>query len=188
MTREIDEVKEFEVQERKILKDLDEKLNRGTDLAVRDMLRYLDREMRQIYQSVIADFYADYTPAHYERSYSLYELFYTRMDFGETPGMRYGFDPVNMSHFRSGYGGEDGLYDQVFRHGWHGGADKGPGHPEHGTPYWRTPYPKFNQWGDPAEVADMSPLDAFNKRIDESIDRFSDEFGRLIDQYCNAII
>lgn len=188
MAREIDEVKEFDSQERKMLKDLDEKLDRATNLAVRDMLRYLDKEMREIYRSVIVDFYADYYPAHYEREYSLYSILYTRMDYGNTPGMRYGFEPIYMTPFRSGYRGEDGLYDQVFRHGWHGGADSGYGHPAHGTPYWRTPYPSFNRWGDPAEVADISPLEDFNKRIDESIDRFSDEFGRLIDKYCNQII
>ena len=35
----------------------------------------------------------------------------------------------------------------VFFEGWHGGADKGEGHPAPGSLYWRSPFKEYTHWG-----------------------------------------
>ena len=88
-------------------------------------------------------------------------------------GIKWHYDPSVMA-FRNdgrgpggrGYNGEDGLYDQVFRKGWHGGAADGPRHPDPGTPYYRYYPSHYRMWSGPAETTEP-PLDAFNRRMDE---------------------
>lgn len=190
MPREVDEVREFTRQEKEILEEFDKALDRATDLAVRDMLFYLDVEMKRIFRDVIDEFYADYTPQPdgYERHQSLYNLFQTQHFTGENARLEFWFEPSEMTPFRSGYDGEDGLYDQVFRKGWHGGAGSGPGHPSPSTPYWRTPHPYYTMWGREAAVANVSPLDRFYEKMHEAEPVFSEEFGRLIDLHANEIL
>ena len=143
--------------------------------------------MREIFNDVIQHFYDDYEPLHYIRDNSLYELLQTRLS-PEGDSIAIWFEPSAMTSFRSGYVGEDGLYDQVFRHGWHGGADhiasykeaKYGVHPNPGVPYWRTPIPYYTHWGDPAKVASMAPLQEFRMRIAE-YQRYAmiSEFNRI---------
>ena len=68
--------------------------------------------------------------------------------------------------YRNGYGGEDGLYNTVFRGGYHGGAASGQGHPKNGVPMWRYPYPIYVTWGKEAAQS-VSPLSEFLRLDDE---------------------
>lgn len=159
-----------------------EKLKRKAKAAVkqamdqtwRDFLPAMREHIRLLFNETIDAFYADYVPIIYERTGSLYDILYTRLDNGGRE-LTVGFDPTRMTSFRDGYDGEDGLYDQVFRHGWHGGADKISdekaeqygAHPEPGTPYWREPIPFYTRWGGRAAVAGTAPLDDFKARLEE---------------------
>lgn len=122
--------------------------------------RYVE-DAKGIADREIAVFYADYSPRRYRRRYSLYDI----PDIRTVGDLKIvvDFDPEGTS-FRDGYDGEDGLYDQVFRKGWHGGADSGPGHPSPGTPYWRAGR-NFSRWGEPAAIAGTSPLEGIDDAL-----------------------
>lgn len=127
-----------------------------------DFIHIVEERIKEMFNDVIQEFYNDYSPETYDRNESLYDLLQT--DTTDSSLMVW-FDPSKMTPFRSGYDGEDGLYDQVFRHGWHGGAASGEGHPSPGTPYWRTPVPYYNRWGREAAIASVSPLDNMMQRV-----------------------
>ena len=124
----------------------------------------MELEMRKKIVKEAADhFYKDYPPKFYKESRrgSLYQIFNveTTPDIdGGIEAYKGEFDEDAMP-YRNGNAGKDGLYQTVFHEGWHGGAASGPGHPQYGTPYWRTPYPKYNKWGSKAAKAEISPFD-----------------------------
>ena len=149
----------------------------------RDWLSLIEQHVKEIFEASVDLFYYSYSPEYYQRSFSLYNLLKTELgdDY-----LDIWFEPEAMTHFRSGYGGEDGLYDQVFRKGWHGGADHGdyyssysPGeedsgykiiinkHPSPGIPYYRTPLQYYRYWGKPAAIAATPPLDIYRNAVDE---------------------
>ena len=159
------------------------KANEAIRLATKDMVEYLNEEIRKIFIDVVNEFYNDYDPLTYERDYTLGTLLETEVLHGSNPGLAVWLEPTNMTTFRSGYDGEDGLYDQVFRKGWHGGADMGPWHPDPLTPYWRTPHPGYYRWGRAAERMDPPPLELFQEKLREAFEgRFTDHYQELINK------
>lgn len=135
-----------------------------------------DKRLKKEFNEAIQEFYDDYTPTRYNRNESLYDIFKTDVD--TTNGtLSFWNDPSKMTGFRNGYHGDDGLYSQVYRRGWHGGADriseskaeKYGEHPNTGTPYWRYPDPYYTRWGDDAKgkapIASVSPLENVKRRI-----------------------
>ena len=129
-----------------------------------DFFVVVDKRVHDIFNAVIQDFYSDYSPGYYDRHESLYEILQTEVS---EDSLSIWFDPSKMTPFRSGYDGEDGLYDQVFRHGWHGGAASGEKHPATGTPYWRTPIPYYSHWGRRAAVSSVPPLEDMQRRVED---------------------
>ena len=155
----------------------------------------VEHNIREIFNDVVSAFYDDYASPDYTRSRSLYDLLVT--EIGERGDyLKIWFDPTRMTTFRSGYDGEDGLYDQVFRRGWHGGSDrissdkiaKYGAHPKPGTPYWRTPVPFYTHWGKPAKISKISPLDDMRRRVAE-YEKYAmqSEFLRIWNKHKNNI-
>lgn len=156
-----------------------------------EFLDILEERVTNIFNNAIDAFYMDYpTPEFYERSHSLYNLM--QIERGDK-SLSVWFEPEEMSSFRNGYDGEEGLYDQVFRKGWHGGAasiseDKSdrygihPGYmPGGNVPVWRTPSPYYTHWGRAAEVMSPSPLE----RIKEDVDAYSS--GQMSDDFRHCL-
>lgn len=139
-------------------------IQQAVEAARKEFLFSLEDKVQTIFNSVVQDYYASYTPTFYDRNESLYNLLQTSV---KGDSLRIWFDPGAITPFRSGYTGEDGLYDQVFRHGWHGGAGSGEGHPAPGRPYWRTPVPYYSHWGREADIAAISPLEDMQRRISD---------------------
>lgn len=147
--------------------------------AWKEWIVYVKKKAEELANGVADDFYADYQPEFYERRGSLYHVLQMKIeDNGNT--LSYGFDEQALT-FRNGYGGEDGLYDQVFRKGWHGGAGSiDPNkasvmgeHPSPGYPYWRKPYSPpgskktgYYRWGRPADMSPIPPIELFDRRFD----------------------
>lgn len=156
--------------------------------AFSEYFEVADKKIREIYKSVITDFYRDYTPRFYDRRNggSLYKLLETKKtdDY-----LSLNFNPSKIS-YRNNYaessssnGVPGGLYDLVFRQGWHGGAmvngsmlypigkyEDGKPRAYNGTykdgvykPYEDEDY-KYS-WT-VANKAAISPLDDFKKRLD----------------------
>lgn len=158
---------------------VDKQAKAAKEEAWKEWCTYVKSKIEELAKGVADDFYADYQPEFYERRGSLYRVLQIKIeDNGAT--LTGSFDEQALT-FRNGYGGEDGLYDQVFRKGWHGGAGSiDPNkaavmgeHPSPGTPYWRKPYSPpgskktgYYRWGRPADMAPIPPLELFNQRLD----------------------
>lgn len=141
-------------------------IDEAADEVSEELFDLYKTKATETFEESMQKFYDAYSPKYYGRSYSLKNLLditnagdgYVTLDF----------DPSKMSGYRSGYSGEDGLYDLVFRRGFHGGAEsgsyKGSGfyaHPNPGVPYWRKPYPSYKYWGSPAAQS-TPPKDIFD--------------------------
>lgn len=154
-----------------------QELQKALANTMRDYFALAEDRVKTIFNETVQDFYGSYTPMYYDRNESLYDILETSAD---DTSLSIGFDPGKMTSFRSGYSGEDGLYDQVFRRGWHGGAGSGEGHPAPGKPYWRTPIPQFYNWGDEAPVAAVSPLEDFKRRLADYEDsQMQSDFNKI---------
>lgn len=106
--------------------NVEKRIQRAVDKVMptvkREFIELLKLRVKQIFDESVYDFYSDYTPRYYHRNESLYNLLEMESDDNMLSAW---FEPSKMTGFRSGYKGEDGLYDQVFRKGWHGGAGSG---------------------------------------------------------------
>ena len=156
-------------------------VSKAQEKTFEEYFEVADTKIRDIYKKTIIDFYQDYTPPRfYDRRGSLFNLIQTKRG---SDYLSIWFDPSKIS-YRNGYAGEDGLYETVFRQGWHGGAMvRGSmlypiGKYEDGKPraydgtykdgYYK-PYEDENykySWT-VANKAAISPLDDFKKRLDK---------------------
>lgn len=196
-----------------IINQYAQNIQRKAEDAVRKIIPYVNREwyrmvdekLRQSYKETIVKFYAGYSPKFYHRSRSLYDLIQTKIG---NDSLAVDFDPSKMTAYRSGYNGEDGLYDLVFREGWHGGAKHGDytrlhyghadgfwtvlftPHPSPGTPYYRTPYQVYTNWGEDAARSD-APLDVFKQKVAEyesDPNGAAGDYYRAWDKYKDKIV
>ena len=145
--------------------------------AAVELMNGMEQDLRKIYHDTVSEFYADYSPVFYDRTESLYTLLELENTGSE---MSWGFESNNATAFERG-GGSAGLYEHVFRQGWHGGAT---GTDSRGytarIPSWRTPYPYFTQWGNVAPQAPRSPLDAWTQEVEAyKTDVLPQRYGRL---------
>lgn len=133
----------------------------------------IEQRGREIFKEVVDDFYGSYTPIYYNRNKSMGNI----LDISyNSQNIHTEFDDSRFSSTNGTLNGE-GLYEIVFKRGYHGGAPSGPGHPSPGTPYWRSPHPFYWYWSQPAHKSDP-PYDVFDRRYDEYLD--SDEVRQLI--------
>lgn len=147
--------------------------------ATNEFLPILAGHIEDEFSSAIEDFYSDYSPKSYRRHGGLFDILVLDIPAGGmavSETLKAGFDPYMMTPFRSGYSDEDGLYDVVFRKGWHGGAR----HPTRGLAYWRTGR-RFSRWGQRAARADPAPLDDFKRRMEDYLQTQGvEDFKRLL--------
>ena len=148
--------------------------------SLRDFLPDIELALYDIQQDVSNEFYSSYSPIEYDRTWSLYNALDVSTN-EEDITMSYEFIPEDMTTYRSGYDGEDGLYDLVFRQGWHGGAKSGDKHPSSGTPYWRKPIPFYSHWGRQAERAPITPLKNWERKKEEY------ENEKMINQFASIL-
>ena len=154
-------------------KEVLKKLEKALEETTRMFLQTAKTKFERCFLDSVTHFYASYTPIHPDsRHMEMYDLFEAHLDVSDGAGkLAIDFDPSKMS-FENGSATEDGLYDQAFRKGWHGGAASGEFHPSPGTPYLRAPYDhdftrRYHRWYRPASVAPIAPLDEFYKLAQE---------------------
>lgn len=171
------------------IKKIEKKLIPVYEKAGKNFFKTVKNKLENMYESTIDEFYRDYTPDFYERRGSLYNLLDIMVSDDE---LSWSFDPSKISYRNNRQGAEDGLYDLVFRQGYHGGSksDKNGTHPNLGVPYWRTPYPKFSQWGKQATKAETSPLERFKEKISiyENNGEYQDDFDTLVSAKLNKAV
>lgn len=155
---------QFEKNIEKYVKDeIIELNNKAIEKTFPKFINSVDIQIKNMYESAIDKFYGSYNPEFYNRRGSLYDLLETKYDKA-TQEYSYDFNPnkITYSHRSAGsYSrGESGLYNTIFRGGYHGGAY------HNGDIYWRTPYPYYKHWGRPAEYEELSPLEDFKNRLE----------------------
>ena len=133
------------------------------------------KKVEELYRQVADDFYSDYSERKfYKPRGSLKNLFNIKTDY---ENLYMDFDPTKIPS-RTGYVGEDGLYNTVFREGWHGGAN------HEGKMLYRKPVPYYRYWGREAVRTSISPLDDFDKRWDKYQEtEFVDDLNRIFDKH-----
>lgn len=124
-------------------------------------------EIDEIAKSVISSWYATYDPIYYDRQMNLKHAYKVGIENETDWYIEFGADLM---------GGEDAdiVYENSFIEGYHGGRDKD------GTPYWRTPYPYFTEWGRPA-VKSFSPYIKINSQINSKIKEIDTEKQKEFD-------
>lgn len=137
-----------------------------------------EEKIKTIFYTAVDHFYSSqFQPNLYERRFSMKDVLNTKTT---KDSLSVSFDPSRMT-YRSGYGGEDGLYDLVFREGWHGGAKSGAGHPDVGTPRWRYPPPYYTFWDGQAEREEISPLQEIRRSwVDYEEHQMQGDFSGLL--------
>ena len=138
------------------------------------------KDLNAVIKGSIDKFYHSYKPKYYKRKYSLRDMYEILPKQG---GFTIDFDPsyTEKEHRLD----NDKLYDLVFMEGYHGGApyiapgkvEKWGKHPSPGTPYWRTPYPDFTEWGmaafkskSPFEIV-QDDIKAYEAKADSILDK-----------------
>ena len=163
--------------------DAEDLKRRAETAGKKAVTRYVDHDIQRnidIMKTVADNFYQDYEPEFYNRRETLYDLLRVkRIDFDK---YEIDFDPSIMTYRNGQGGGEDNLYNTVFRQGWHGGAPSGPQHPNSGTPMWRRPYPRYPLWGRVATRASISPLQEFDRLDAEESEA---DANALLEKYWN---
>ena len=174
---------------------------KALDLSWEEYFISQEKKLREIFNEAVTNFYMDYTPKSGNSKRNgrpdakvggLYEILDTE---ATASGFSAEFLPSKMTGWNEGktrsgingfYHSEQGLYDQVFVKGWHGGADKirksrisksfrdygrgyGP-HPNPGTPYWGTKAGGCWSWGERAEIASTSPLKEIQDKWNDYLD------------------
>ena len=168
---------------KKLQKKAEEAVANAQKEAYAEYFKVAEEKIYELYQSTIIDFYADYKPHFYKRreNKGLKHLLQTKREHNYLEGW---FDPA-MIPYRNGYsessdsdGVSGGLYDLVFRQGWHGGAMVNGSmlYPVGGKAYdgdydngrYRPYEDRNHKYGwTPAKRSSISPLDDFLQRLNE---------------------
>ena len=94
------------------------------------------RKAEEICKREIDRFYNEYSPTLvYKRKYDLKNVYNLDVTRDGEFIFELGSEFMKKKHRVS----NDYIYEKMFVEGWHGGADDGPGHPDPGKNYWRTP-------------------------------------------------
>lgn len=124
-------IKQYDLFLQKIAQNADEIAEEVNRRTVKDAYN----KAQSICKSAVDSFYNEYTPHLYNRKKSLYDAYDIGIRNGSQLVFTLGHELMNASHRVS----SEYIYDTMFKEGWHGGADKGDGHPSPGKHYWRTP-------------------------------------------------
>lgn len=101
------------------------------------------RKAEKICKKEIDRFYNEYSPMVYRRKYDLRNVYNLDVTKDGEFIFEFGHEFMQKQHRVS----NEYIYDEMFKEGWHGGANKGPGHPDPGKNYWRTPSVNDDEYG-----------------------------------------
>lgn len=184
---------------KKLQEKAKEAVHEAQKKAFSEYFTVAEKKVKTIYSETIDDFYNSYPNPFYHRRGSLYDLIQTKKtdDY-----LSIWFEPSLIS-YRNGYAGEYGLYDQIFRQGWHGGANIGgkmlvpwtaPSVVYNGmySP-WDSPKPWQQNPGtkhgwEQAERAPIAPLQDFKNRLNQyQKTEYQKDYDKIWDKYKSTI-
>lgn len=173
------------------------KAAKATSAVASDKIQEVRREA---FKRAVDEFYNDpgfsIIDGGYNRTHSLYEILELE-EIYDGDGLKqpyYSYDDSKMTGFRdesrTNYS-ENGLFDQVYVKGWHGGAadarNRNSGtpfvpHPSPGTPYYRTPLHVYRTWGRRAAILTPSPEERFEKYQSDGLKDLQAEINDLFQE------
>ena len=157
---------------KELLNDFVPWMTEKLDILFTDYKVELEDQWRKIAD---AEFYNQYSPNRYKRTYDLYNVIHIDEDTLDiTIDLKYMENEHRVSN--------EYIFNQMYNKGWHGGAISGEGHPDSGTPYWRKPYPYYRYWYKPAVKKGGSIQNMLNKMTP-----FIKKFDRKQQQVFNEI-
>lgn len=115
----------------------------------------VEKELHKTYKSVITEWYNSYPDPIYQRHYRLYDTFNTNIRDSKIKGS-FSTDAIDYGRYT------DYIFDLTIMEGWHGGADRGDGHPNMGVPWYRNL--QTNTWLRPA-VRTFSPYEMMINKV-----------------------
>ena len=150
-----DMVNDFESQLRQAITNAQEEIDTHFASDIREMMEYAANE-----------FYEDYTPRTYRRKGSMDE-FYNVVITDNESWVELSEEFSDTEHSVN----NEYIFETMFIEGWHGGSDNGFGHPDPGTPWYKT-YNKHSgtwHWLRKAErmPKGVSPYSIFCKQYDD---------------------
>ena len=150
---------------------------------------YQQKKVEELFRRAVDEFYASYSPAYYERNYSLYDALEFQPDeygiIDDQIDSNSLFNSSQLTAFRNG--DQDGLYNLVFVGGWHGGAAGTDRHGETRTvPSYRVPYSIYSHWGRRA-VQTPSPNFLAKQKIHGAEGMMDAEFERISARYADIL-
>lgn len=182
MDLDLSQLGDYVANEIKKIRDSAEKackqsLEQAIDAADEEAIPIEMETIKDIFRDSIERFYDSYSPKYYSRNRSLFDIAELERING---GFRANLDSSAVTPFRDG---GDGVYELVFKKGWHGGA-MGKADIRKYAPSsmsWRTPYGYYTYWGDKATRADISPWEDFAKKAREYWEDASD-YQEILDK------
>lgn len=123
----------------KALRELDNDIPQpiGKKIGAKAAPMFVEK-VKKIFEESIAEYYAARSSGYYARTYSLIEAYKVTCR-GSSINLKSNASMVPDTHRVS----PEYIYDYMFFEGYHGGANKGPGHPSPGTLLYRSPVPGF---------------------------------------------
>lgn len=203
--------KKVELFGRRILNEAN-KLSKGVIERTRIDFGFYQRDkIEQLFNEAVNKFYSSYTPSQYERTWGLYDVLnISQNGYGEVIYDDV-IDLLDPSRLHTDRKGGD-LFEKVFMHGWHGGAEAiysneelWGSHPStSGVPYYRKPgfitlpngakvWHRWGQWGKravqtiaPAEILYNSLVSSeygeMRKKAEEIFRKHNDDMVDYINQ------
>lgn len=139
----------------------------------------IKKELQDVGEKVIDDWYESYIPNSYWRQYSLYKAF--KVSVNKNKGsFNVSFSHTYMKKFKHLTGKRTSdineyIFDISFMQGWHGGANKGKDHPYPGIPFYREPHPYYTLWYYAAEKS-FSPYERMYEKMNEKIEEIDRQY------------
>ena len=136
-------------------------------------------DLKDSYGSIVARWYASIyldsrDPHIYQRQRSLYKAYKIQSN-GTNITVEYNSKYMDEYEHRVS---NDYIFENSFVSGFHGGADKGPGHPEPGRPYWKV-WGNYSVWGRPA-TRSKSPYEQMEQAYGKTMTHTRKLFGNAI--------
>lgn len=132
-------IEEFARRIKKLMADIPQPFSNYLAEAIAPEVK---AKVKEIFDKWVNNYYASYSPIYYSRTYGLRDAYVCEV-YGNLLVFESDASLLNGSHRVS----NEYIYDRMFFEGWHGGADKGEGHPVPGSLYWRSPFKEYTHWG-----------------------------------------
>lgn len=163
-------------------------IKKNEEEAMQQALEHVYKDINEIFEEGISEFYDEYTPRYYHRKYALYDTYRITKTKNSL------IIQADGSYMPSGIhrASNDYIFDLVFVQGYHGGAfsDETGGD----EPYWRVPpltaslppgIKPYTDWGSVAEQTESPDSKIYTKLIAYDLSKIAQKY--VVQSYFNIV-